>query len=159
MHIIPDKTKPTAKAGPDQTVNVGTPVYFDASGSAGNIVSYEWDFGDGTTRKGVTYSHIYNETETYTVTLTVKDAEGNADRDLVTITVVPVEASPSWFNATAVVIVIAVVAALFWKHKVSKKTKKKRMRKLRVRALRYIFLRVIFRYKNMCLKLPLSKNM
>ena len=41
-----DTTPPVANAGQDQTVNAGTIVTFDASGSSDNvgIVSYEWDF-------------------------------------------------------------------------------------------------------------------
>jgi len=129
--IIPNGTSLTANAGPDQTVKVRTPVYFDASGSAGNIVSYEWNFGDGTMGTGRISSHTYTELGTYTVALTVKDAAGNFGGDLVTVTVVPVDSLPSWVDVTSVVLAIAVVAALFWKLKVSKKTKKKRLRKMR----------------------------
>jgi parallel beta-helix repeat protein len=127
---ITDKIKPTANAGPNQTVKVGTSVYFDASESTGNIVRYEWDFGDGTRGTGFVCSHTYTELGTYTVTLTVKKATGNSDTDLVTVTVVPVESFPSWIDATSVVIGIAIVAALFWKLKVSKRIKKKRRRKM-----------------------------
>jgi PKD repeat protein len=48
----------------------------DASSSAGNIVDYEWDFGDGNTASGQTTKHIYNETSVFTVTLSVTSSSG-----------------------------------------------------------------------------------
>ena len=53
-------------------------VPFDASGSTDDteIISYEWDFGDGTTGAGVNPTHYYSETGNYTVTLTVTDRAG-----------------------------------------------------------------------------------
>jgi PKD repeat protein len=91
-----DVTRPIANAGQDQTVNVGTAVTFDAGGSTDNvgIVSYEWNFGDGTTGAGKTTTHTYANQETYTVTLTVKDSAGNSATDTITVTVLPAEAPP-----------------------------------------------------------------
>lgn len=130
----------TAHAGADKTANVGSTVFFDASGSSGNIASYKWDFGDGTTGTGVICSHSYYETGTYTVNLTATDAAGNFDTDQLTVTVIADDSSPSvdvpslWVSAFAGVIVIVMAAALFWKLKGSKKTRRKRMRKLRASA-------------------------
>ena len=39
----------------------------------GSIVSWLWDFGDGTTATGANASHLYGESGVYTVTLTVTD--------------------------------------------------------------------------------------
>jgi PKD repeat protein len=50
----------------------------DSSDSGGSIVSYAWDFGDGTTGKGITVTHSYSATGSYTVTLTVTDNGGLA---------------------------------------------------------------------------------
>jgi len=63
-------------------VESGLTVDFDASGSYdrnGLIVSYAWDWGDGTTGSGILASHTYAEAGLYTVTLTVVDNDGLAD--------------------------------------------------------------------------------
>ena len=55
------------------------PLDFDASGSSdadGQVVSYSWDFGDGSpTAAGATVSHTFTEPGLYTVQLTVTDDE------------------------------------------------------------------------------------
>ncbi|MCJ7657347.1 MAG: PKD domain-containing protein, partial [Candidatus Atribacteria bacterium] len=61
-----------------------TKVRFDASLSSdpdGSIVSYQWDFGDGTTGEGINISHEYPQAGgfyngVYQVTLTVTDNQG-----------------------------------------------------------------------------------
>jgi len=70
----------------DETVN------FDASDSSdldGNIVSYEWDFGDQTTGSGVNSTHAYSSEGTYTVTLTLTDNDEITNIDTKNITVTP----------------------------------------------------------------------
>ncbi len=52
-------------------------VAFDASASTspnGEIVAYDWDFGDGATDEGRTVNHTFDEKGVYPVTLTVTDA-------------------------------------------------------------------------------------
>lgn len=54
-------------------------IVFDASGSYdldGAIISYHWDFGDGTTGTGISLAHNYENPGTYTVILTVTDNNG-----------------------------------------------------------------------------------
>lgn len=54
-------------------------VRFDASASNdpdGNIVSYEWAFGDGSTGSGQTTTHTYGAAGSYTPNLTVTDNRG-----------------------------------------------------------------------------------
>jgi PKD repeat protein len=63
-----------------ETATVGENILFDASASYdsdGLIVSYVWDFGDGTTATGMTTDHEYGEEGTFIVTLTVIDDNGN----------------------------------------------------------------------------------
>jgi len=62
----------------------GATVSFDASGSDdtdGVIVSWEWDFGDGSSGTGETTTHTYAMTDIYTVILTVTDNDGLWDTD------------------------------------------------------------------------------
>lgn len=64
-------------ASPEQG-NPPLNVEFDASDSYdpdGEIVKYEWDFGDGSKGREVTTSHTYTTRGTYTATLTVTDDE------------------------------------------------------------------------------------
>jgi PKD repeat protein len=61
---------------------VGETLSFDGSGSYdedGSIVSYTWDFGDGTTGSEVTVTHVYTQAGGYQVTLTVTDDGGLSD--------------------------------------------------------------------------------
>jgi len=66
-------------------------VVFNASDSydyyPGVVVSYFWDFGDGTNGTGVTVTHTYVDNGVYTVTLTVTDDDGLTDIDSQSITV------------------------------------------------------------------------
>lgn len=62
---------------------VGQTVVFDASASydpaslsAKEVVSWHWDFGDGTQGDGQMVDHVYLVPGTYTVTLTVIDDDG-----------------------------------------------------------------------------------
>ena len=54
-------------------------VHFDASASSspnGAIVSYTWDFDDGSTDTGESVDHTFYDKGTYSVTLTVTDSSG-----------------------------------------------------------------------------------
>lgn len=52
---------------------------FDGSSSKGDIASYLWNFGDGSTGTGAKPSHTYSAKGKYTVILTVKGTDGTED--------------------------------------------------------------------------------
>ena len=77
---------------------VNNPVYFDASASFNpenssssyrSGLSYNWDFGDGSTGNGVTVSHYYTSKNNYDVSLVVTDTLGNSSIVSRTVVVVP----------------------------------------------------------------------
>jgi PKD repeat protein len=83
---------PTADAGSDQTVVAGEQVVFSGAASHdpdGTIVSYSWDFGDGTYAGGMSVTHTYAAGGTYNVSLTVTDNEYAQATDPIMITVTP----------------------------------------------------------------------
>jgi PKD repeat protein len=101
---------------------VAETVAFNASDSNdpdGNIVSYFWDFGDGTnaTETDPITTHTYTEPETYTVTLTVTDNDELTDTITKSVTIK--KAPPSGipleiYVAAAGLIAIIVIAIAFY---------------------------------------------
>jgi PKD repeat protein len=76
---VDEKIAPTARFTFERDeLKVG----FDATRSNdpdGEIVSYDWQFGDGSTGSGVTPSHVFPESGYYDVTLIVEDDDGLTD--------------------------------------------------------------------------------
>jgi hypothetical protein len=66
---------PNIKVEFNQTVHIGETAIFNASKSTddGKIVSFEWNFGDGTNGNGAVISHSYTKEGTYQVMLNVTD--------------------------------------------------------------------------------------
>ena len=81
--------------------NEDAPVLFDATGTIAanpntNIVSYEWNFGDGDTATGRQVSHQF-EAGSYTVRLTIRDNINRTGTSASVVTVTPVaEPTPSF---------------------------------------------------------------
>ena len=69
--------------------NVPLEVTFSAANSTDNIgiVSYLWDFGDGSTSTDMEAGHTFSNAGSYDVTLTVEDAAGLTNTATVTIAV------------------------------------------------------------------------
>ena len=106
--------EPEANTAPTATFTVspspstaGTEVQFDASGSSdeeGEIVSYEWSFGDNTSATGTEATHVYDESvanryaeaSRYEVTLTVTDADGATDSASKSVRVDPTRDTVAW---------------------------------------------------------------
>ncbi|WP_274428173.1 PKD domain-containing protein [Desulfosarcina sp. BuS5] len=81
-------------------------VYFAGSGSDsdvdGSIVSYLWNFGDGTTSSEQNPSHVYTAPDTYNVTLTVTDNEGASGEDSVDVVIAADLTPPAIVSAVGV---------------------------------------------------------
>jgi PKD repeat protein len=74
---------PVADAGGPYTGTVNTAVVFDGTSSSdpdgpSSKLTYEWQFGDGTTGTGARPSHTYTATGTFSVSLVVRDRKGAA---------------------------------------------------------------------------------
>jgi len=105
---------------PSTTGTAPFTVYLDASQSsvAGgeegcgscSIVSYSWNFGDGSTGTGVTLNHTYSNVGTYTVVLTVTDSNGKKGYDSKNI---KVEKAPSAVINTTPTAVNGIVSGNF----------------------------------------------
>ncbi len=79
-------------------------VDFDSSSSvfpANAVITYAWDFGDGTTSTEKNPSHTYNVVGSYAVTLTLSDGSISSTSDVVTITVTEVSAPVATANIVA----------------------------------------------------------
>ena len=85
IKVYPANGDPIASLAVDDDIgNTPHTVNFDASNSSdsdGTIVSYEWDFGDGTSGVGQQIAHTYTISGNHTATLTVTDNEGGQATD------------------------------------------------------------------------------
>ena len=71
---------PVSNPGGPYTANVSQGLQFSGTASSdpdGTIITYQWDFGDGSTGTGATPTHTYSAIGTYTVTLIVTDNSGS----------------------------------------------------------------------------------
>jgi len=77
---------PTAVINAPQETKAGVPVRLDGSasqpGNGGNIVNFEWRFGDGNTANGPVVEHVYNNPGGFEIVLIVTDESGNSNNTL-----------------------------------------------------------------------------
>ena len=91
--MVPEKENipPVANPGVAEIAALGgEEIQFDGSASAdpdGEIVAFNWDFGDGESAEGDKVSHTYAEAGEYTVTLTVTDNQEATGTATVKVTV------------------------------------------------------------------------
>jgi PKD repeat protein len=67
---------PVPEAGEDRSVAIAEPLAFSGGASIdrdGDIIAYDWDFGDGNSGSGHDVTHAYEKSGTYSVTLRVTD--------------------------------------------------------------------------------------
>lgn len=89
--IATSNLPPIASAGPEKWILYGEQTVFDGTNSFdpdGNIVSYEWNFGDGESASGPRVAHRYSVPGMYNVGLTVVDEYGDVASTTTTINVV-----------------------------------------------------------------------
>jgi PKD repeat protein len=73
---------PIARVEPDRPAAIDEPVAFSGASSDdpdGNILAYDWDFGDGNAASGREVEHRYARSGTYVARLTVTDDSGLAN--------------------------------------------------------------------------------
>ena len=98
--LVAGNSAPVANAGPDQSVDVGTAVTLDGTGSSdpdGDPLSYNWAFVSRPSGSSASLSGASTATPTFTpdvegdylVELTVSDGNGGSDTDQVTVTAMP----------------------------------------------------------------------
>jgi hypothetical protein len=128
-------------SAPSQAV-VNQSVFLGGSSSTpgpGGIVSYVWDFGDGTTAEGSGVSHVFGSTGAFGITLTVEDDGGftySVGRQLIVTTPGSPSSGPSASTSaasTAIPVISTHKKKLRCRHGFWKKKLKGKVRCVRVR--------------------------
>ncbi|MFH1101963.1 MAG: PKD domain-containing protein [Methanobacteriota archaeon] len=112
---FPKNQDPVANGTFLSGVDVSKPVFFNGTASTdsdGTIVSYLWNFGDGTTGSGVTTTHTYTKEGTYWVTLTVTDDAGGTNQAYTSVTL---KAATPGFEL--LLVVGALLGVLLWRRR------------------------------------------
>lgn len=111
---------PIADAGEDITVFEGEAIEFNSShcyDPDGNIVSYNWTFGDGTNSSDRNPIHIYTKPGLYEVRLCLKDGQ-YMDSDTIIVTVKEKQDASEdpnylWIIVIGIIIMMGVIFTLF----------------------------------------------
>jgi chitinase len=123
---IPENSPPVAMSGGPYSGEAGKPVLFNGSASYdqdGSLVSYSWNFGDGSLGSGIAPSHQYIKANTYFVTLTVTDNDGVTNQISTAVTITSVSTgilgvNPLFIGGIAVLlIIVAVIVFLFFRRR------------------------------------------
>lgn len=104
------------------TVSKGSIVTFNALKSYdpdGEIVSFDWDFGDGTVETGVVIDHIFKKTGTYSVKLLTADDKGET-REITT----EIRVIMKWQTIALLVVTLILILLLVSFKKIFPKSKK-----------------------------------
>jgi len=81
--------EPLAFGGDECWQTDGERVVFSAGLSAGQLVAWQWDFGDGATAEGEQVAHTYEAPGDYRFTLTVTDRRGVTSSRTETVHIIP----------------------------------------------------------------------
>jgi len=110
---VRDTKAPVPLGGGDRSVDETQSLFFDASASTDNVgvVSYAWDFGDGSSASTATANHVYAHPGVYQATLTVTDAAGNSATSSFQVTV---RSSPllGWIEILAGIVAVLTIAVI-----------------------------------------------
>lgn len=94
-----DKVEPVAKITAKSYGFVNKTVFFSGSesyDSDGEIISYSWNFGDGSTGSGIKVNTSFDQVGNYTVSLLVTDNEGYTDIDELNIKIMNDKDDDGW---------------------------------------------------------------
>jgi len=97
VNVILNKAPSASIYTKDSKICVGDEVIFDGSASVtekGERLSYIWDFGDGTTGKGVKTTHIYRKPGQFHPKLTVDDGKSSRCSEAIATAFVDVNSPP-----------------------------------------------------------------
>lgn len=117
VHVLsPVNNPPHAEAGPNATIEAGTPYRFNGSASTDDApgLSYVWNFhynGTQVVLLGIGPAFPFVTPGKYTITLTVSDAGGLSDSDIVIITVTEKSTATGFIEKYGVWLVIGGVEA------------------------------------------------
>ncbi len=96
---------PTAEAGPPRFGDPGEIISHNGASSTdsdGSVVTYAWNYGDGTFGSGQSVTHSYSSSGQYTVTLTVTDDDGASGSDTTTVNITGTDSVPPVIALTPV---------------------------------------------------------